>query len=75
MSDSPKVKPARAAGQPLRDGDRVCIRSSSTHSWKGEVGTALRHERYGPRGSFSGWLVRLDNGQEVYALPDELVAS
>lgn len=58
--------------RPLRLNDRVTIEPDSAHPWQGHSGTTIRPERYGPKGIFFGWLVALDNGQEVYVVPNLL---
>jgi hypothetical protein len=62
------VEPSRIpAQQPLRENERVVIKPDTDHPWGGSAGTAVCYERYGPRGMFHGWRVKLDSGRAVYA--------
>lgn len=61
--------------RPLRENDPVTINPASDHPWGGLDATAVRHERYGPSGVHSGWLVRLADGQESHATPVQLLVA
>ena len=50
----------------LDEGERVVI--VGEHPWKGEVGSLVAYEPYGPSMmGWMGWRVALDNGTECYA--------